>query len=234
MGEERKLTIWNAVSGVREAEGATGGDVTDVDWQASGSTIAVVAGKDIEIWNTQPLAKQKVITGARADLEWPMSVRWSPDGKYLAIGTNHPAVYIAKAGSQSASLQPLPKGSVYLLDWSGDGTRLAAAGFGSDSTIVVWKNVTTAVDSPFEKKYELSATFVPPAGQWWSKVAWDPTGNILAFGDSTTTFSFFDPSTGATLKTFVPHPKSVPIEAHWHGNHLITVGAYPDKDFKVW
>jgi WD40 repeat protein len=231
MGEERKLTLWNAMSGQKETEAAIETDVESVDWV--GTTIAAVAGKYIEIWNAQPLMKKYAIKAGRTETEWPMSAKWSPDGQYLAIGTNTPAVYIAKGTSVSASLQPLPKGAVYLVDWSFDGTLLAAAGLGINSTIAVWKNVKTAIESPFEKKYQLTSFFVPPPGKSWERMTWAPTLQILAFGDSMTTFWFFDP-TGNPLKTFVPHPGSVPYEAHWHGNQLVTAGLYPARDFKVW
>lgn len=233
-GTEHKLTIWNAKTGNKEAEGSTDGDVTDVAWAPDGGTIAVVAGKDIEIWNAHPLVRQRFVHGARSNLEWPMSVGWSPDGHYLAIGTNSSAIYIAKGGeAQSPSLKPSPKGSIYLVDWNHNGTLLAAAGFGAGSSIAVWKNAETAVDSPFEKKYQLTTMVEPSKNTWWTKMTWEPSGRVLAFGSSDKKFVFCDPLTGTILRTFVPH-NSIPIEAHWHGKYLVTVGNYPDKNFKVW
>ena len=35
------------------------------------------------------MERQQSLRAARAEAEWPMSARWSPDGGYLAIGTEH-------------------------------------------------------------------------------------------------------------------------------------------------
>lgn len=232
MGEERKLTLWNAATGQKEVEAATETEVKRIDWV--GSTIAVVAGKYIEFWKAQPLMKEGSIKAGRTPTEWPMTAELSPDEKYLAILTNTPGVYIATR-STSTSL-PLATGGISRADWSPDGALLAVAsskGPGASTTVALWRNVKSLVDTPFNPKAEISSSFVFPSGGSWTTVTWGPTVEIIALGDSLTNFSFFD-RRGNSLKTFVPHPGIVVKDAHWHGNLLVTWGPYPDKTFKVW
>jgi WD40 repeat protein len=232
MGEDRKLTLWNAVSGQKETEAATETEVKRIDWV--GATIAVVAGKYIEFWKAQPLIKEGSIKAGRTPTEWPMTAELSPDERYLAILTNTPAVYIATR-STSTPL-PLVTGGISRAAWSPDGALLAVASSknpGASTTVALWRNVKSLVDTPFNQKAEISSSFVFPPGGSWTTVTWEPTGQIIALGDSLTNFSFFD-RRGNALKTFVPHPGIVPKEAHWHGNLLVTWGPYPEKTFKVW
>lgn len=232
MGAERKLTIWNAMSGMKEAEGATNDDVDGVDWV--GTTIAAVAGKFIEFWKAQPLMKEASIKAGRTPTEWPMAAKLSSDGNYLSIRTNTPGVYIATR-STSTPL-PLDARSISITDWSPDGTLLAvgcSATPAAGTTVDLWKNVKSLVDTPFDKKAEISSSLVPPPEGSWTTMTWDPTGRTLALGDSKGTCWFLDP-TGKPLKTFVPHLGIVPGEMHWHGNRLVTWGPYPERVFKVW
>jgi WD40 repeat protein len=119
------------------------------------------------------------------------------------------------------------------VEWNAAGDRLAAAGFGGGSEISIWKDPKQAVDSPFERKYELLHKIPPPAGQPWRKLTWDPTGQRLAFGEMST-LGIWDAASGSLLKSITAHPKSVVLEAHWKGDSLITVGAFPDKNFRIW
>jgi WD40 repeat protein len=238
MGKVREIGVWDARSGALLTKRTTDGDAGDVDWHPNGALLAVVAGRSVELWDAGPnsLVRKRFINASRSTTEWPMAARWSPDGAYLAIGTNTESIYIAdgKGTRQSPALVPRPRGAVYAVDWNTDGTRLAAAGFGSGSDITVWDNPQSALDSPASPQYALKDKFTPPQGQWWGRPTWDPTGTMIAFGDSQSHLFVRDASTGALLKTFTPHPQSRNVIARWKGDYLVTVGDYPDKDFKIW
>ena len=230
MGEERKLTLWNATSGTKVAEGVTDDRVETVDWV--GTTIVAVAGKYIEFWKAQPLVKEGSLKAGRTPTQFPMGVKLSSDGKYMAIPTDDPALFIATRSS-TTYFRP-PSGS--RAEWSPGGTLLAIQNnptAGVPSTITLWKNVQSLVDTPFSPKAELTSSFVAPPGGSWRTMTWAPSGQILALGDSLKTLWFFD-LTGKALKSFVPHPQVVPAEVRWHGKHLVTWGPYPERAFKVW
>jgi WD40 repeat protein len=237
-GADREITLWNADTGALLDRKPTGGDAGDVDWHPAGELLAVVAGKGIEIWGMtgDTLERQRMFNASRTEGEWPLAARWSPDGAYLAIGTNDPAVYISKSdgSTQSPMLAPQPSASVSMTEWSPTGDFLAAATPGAGSTILIWKDPRMAVDSPFEQKYMLVSTITAAAGQSLGKLTWDPSGRMLAVGDSASNLRVYDAASGSLLKSFPAHPNSAVIEAHWKGDELITVGAYPDKDFRVW
>lgn len=235
---DSQITLWNADIGSLLDRKPTDGTAGDVDWHPAGALLAVVAGKGVEIWEVTGniLERQRTINASRTEGEWPLAVRWSPDGAYLAIGTNDPAVYISKSdgSTQSPGLTPQPSGSVSMTEWSPAGDCLAAATPGTGSTILIWKDPRMAVDSPFEQKYTLISTITADSGQSLGKLTWDPSGRMLAVGDSTSNLRIYDAPSGSLLKSFPAHPNSEVTEAHWKGDQLITVGAYPDKDFRVW
>jgi WD40 repeat protein len=235
MGEDQQIALWNVATGTRIVQAAVDGSAGDVHWHPAGQTLAVVAGKNVEIWQfaSGALTKQRSIRSSRSPTELPMAVRWSPDGEYLSSGTNAPAVYISKGNAQSPALTPATKGAVYMVEWNAAGDRLAAAGFGGGSEISIWRDPKQAVDSPFERKYELLQKIPPSADQSWQKLTWDPTGQLLAFGEMST-LGIWDAASGSLLKSITAHPKSAVLEAHWKEDSLITVGGFPDKNFRVW
>jgi WD40 repeat protein len=235
MGADQQIALWNVATGTLIVQAAVDGAADDVHWHPAGQTLAVVAGKNVEIWQfaSGALTRQRSIRASRSATEFPMAARWSPDGEYLAIGTNAPAVYISKGNAQSPALTPATKGSVYMVEWNAAGDRLATAGFGSGSEIAIWRDPKQAVDSPFDRKYELLQKIPPPAGQPWRKLTWDPTGQLLAFGEMST-LGIWDAASGSLVKSIAAHPKSAVLEAHWKGDSLITVGAFPDKHFRIW
>jgi len=221
------LTIWNAISGKKMNEGITDEDVDAVDWV--GRTIVAVAGKYIEFWNSQTLVREAMLKAGRTPTQFPMSVNLSSDGKYLAIPTDDPALFIATRSSTTY----FPEQGVTRGDWSPGGTLLAVKHSSSPATISVWKNVRSLIDTPFDKKAERVSSFVAPPGGAWRTMTWAPSGQILALSDNNKIFWFFDLA-GKSLKTFQPHSQVVPTEARWHGQHLVTWGPYPERAFKVW
>lgn len=235
MGEDQQIALWNVATGTLVVQAAVDGDAGDVHWHPSGQTLAVVAGKNVEIWQfaSGALTRDTFIRASRSATEWPMAARWSPDGEYLAIGTNAPAVYINKGNAQSPALRPATNGAVYMVEWNAAGDRLASAGFGTGSEIAIWRDPKQAVDSPSEPKYELLHRIPPPAAQPWRKLAWDPTGQLLAFGEMAT-LGIWDAASGTMIQSIAAHPKSAVLEAHWKGDSLVTVGAFPDKSFHIW
>src|SRR3954453_4728554 len=211
-GAGRGITLWDVDTGVLLDRKTTDGDASDVDWHPGGELLAVVAGRGIEIWRMvgESLEHQRFITASRVHGEWPLAARWSPDGAYLAIGTNDPGVVIGKAdGSvQSPSLMPHPSGSVSLVEWSPSGDRLAAGTPGAASPILIWRDPRMDVDSPFEQRYALLSTINPTASPSLGTFAWDPSGQMVAVGDGASNLRIHDATSGDLLTSIPAHPNS--------------------------
>ncbi len=85
------------------------------------------------------------------------------------------------------------------------------------------------------RAYSIPVTTTNPGtGQWFGKPTWDPSGEFMVLGDSESNCSIWDASSGTLLKSFMPHPGSAVLECHWKGDYLVTVGAHPDKQFRIW
>ena len=233
MGKEKEITLWDGSNGALIGRKKTDDEATNVDWSPDGKTLAVVAGKWIEIWGVDTFERKKTIKASRAATEWPSVANWSPDGAYLAIGTNNPALYIGKNGTQSSGLQPNTKGSIYVAEWNAGGNMLATVGFGSNSNIAIWKDPKNAVDFPFEKKYDLIRTIESTPNTSWNKLIWDPSGKLIICGDNKKNLFIWNAASGQVVKTFQP-TNSNTSEVKWKGRFLVTVGTYPDKFFKIW
>lgn len=235
-GGDKAFSIWDATTGMHLGRAKTEARAASLAWHPNGTKIAVACKGQVELWKvTQPAAREKFIRGARAsDFGWTTAVAWSPDGNYLAIGTNEPAVYISNMtkGAQSSTLQPKPKGSVHQLEWNAGGTMLAARGFGFKSTLVVWKDPKNAVDHPFDKDYQHLVTFDPQSYTGtWTKMGWSPKGTVLALADNEKTLYFFNAKNGKLLRQATPFVAQATSDLVWNKSDLILSG--PNKDYQT-
>jgi WD40 repeat protein len=236
-GTGKRLDLFDLASGSRIASAATEDAVSYVDWHPGGETLAVVAGKSIEIWSVDPLHRQKRIPGARSreGTEWVFSAEWTPDGRVLAIGTNQPAVYLAnlETGRQSSTLRPVP-GPAFRTEWSPRGDLLAVAGFGRGGAVAVFRDAASKVLLPPGKSTERHVrTFDPADGGHWNDIAWSPDGRLLALADGTSgTLTVRDAERGTVEARIEPHPGHDVLGVAWRGDRVVTFGG--DRTFKVW
>ena len=231
MEREKQIAIWNVSPLSLRDKKATDADASTVDWHSNGTKLAIVAGKKVEIWTIDPFQREKFINASRSATEWPGVATWSPGGDYLAIGTNNPAVYIDKNGRQNGMIST--KGSVHVAEWNAGGSMIASVGFGSNGNINVWKDPKMAVDSPYQTKYQLLKTISSTPSTWWTRLNWDPSGRVIAYGDNQKNLFFLNPVSGQLIKTMQP-TNSNTNHLCWKGNYVVTVGSYPDKKFKIW
>lgn len=137
---------------------------------------------------------------------------WSPDGKYIAIGGNVDTLRILSA-KNFALLKTYPiRATITKLRWHPTRPLLAVATQTSEDGLVLLNFETNDL--------QYLPGLPPPGGRG---LGWNPTGDILAFGDNEGDLHFFTPS-GKLLRKVSTGQKTV-IDLSWHPsrNALLTV-----------
>ncbi len=140
------------------------GSVVSVDYSPDGSRIAVSGSSTVFILNATTYAIERQLFG-HAGLIW--SVKWSPDGRYVASSSEDTTVKIweVETGDLVRRLEGHTRG-VRSIAWSPNGTYLASGGY-NDGTINIWEvGIGKVIRS-------LSAFLV-------ASVAWSRDGNYVA------------------------------------------------------
>ncbi len=210
------ITAWINAGALGPAPGAAGGSAT----AAGGTTLAPLAIPDIkpQVPVVSPVA----------------SVRFSPDGKLLAVGSYQEVRLIdpisdAPGGAPAESqhvIATLTGHADYVrsLAFSPDGKLLAAAGGPCQQSgeIKIW-DVTS---------HSLVRTMQGHKDCIYS-VAWSPDGKLLASGSYDRSVKLWDASTGAELKTLQDHIDAVfAVAFSPDGKRLAS--ASQDRTVKIW
>lgn len=225
------IAVHDAATGQARHRGATDADASGLGWEPGSAALLVAAGRWVERWaiDADGLRRTELIPGGRGDTEGAMDVSVAPSG-HLAIGTNRPAVYIARGGGQSRSLTPL-SGAVHRVAWNTDGTLLATAGFGTGGAVAIWSSAAAALDKPFGEPLTPLATLPAPAGGWLGRPAWSPDGTQLAIGTNEGRVLLWSVDGTTALDTVAG--AAVP-EVAWSGEVLTAWVAHPDRAFRLW
>ena len=171
----------------------------DGKYLASGST-KIIKGKyfwnddtycgELFIWDANSGQRLKTLEGHSSSVE---SVCWSPDGKYLASGSEDKTVIIwdAKSGESLKTLKGHSR-VVFSVCWSPDGKYLASGS--EDNTIIIWD----------AKSGEIIKTLKGHSSIVYS-VCWSPDGKYLASGPRGNIVIILDVNSGQKLKTLKGH-----------------------------
>ncbi|MCA9107660.1 MAG: protein kinase, partial [Planctomycetales bacterium] len=176
--------------------GGTNG-VDGIAWSSDSQALALVAdgAKHLRIWTVSGhLTHDEFIDGVT-------SVAWHPSMPLIAVGTYSQIRLLHQDQDRLEPVEPavsLPTGARFrCLEWSPDGSRLAAMNF--ESKVFVWDLHDDSAASP-----SLTERFTKDLGNA-SSIAWSPSGDLAVVGDSLV--EVFD-ADGESLKSF-PYTGSV-------------------------
>lgn len=139
-------------------------------------------------------------------------VAWSPDGQYVALATDNPAVGVLLVNAHTGALvkhlatQSAPVSKITNLAWSPDGQELATSS--ADNLVRVWQVATGKLKYTF---VGATATSVDEGGPDL-QIAWSPDGNEIAAGDQKTVV--WDVSSGHIVAT-IPHTNQIVVALAW-------------------
>ena len=150
-----------------------------------------------------------------------LSVAASPDGKYLASGSNDDTVIIWDANSgQRLKTFEGHSDRVNSVCWSPDGKYLASSS--DDDTVIIWD----------AKSGECIRT-LRGHSDWVYSVCWSPDGKYLASGSGDNTVIIWDAKSGQSLKTLEGHSEWV-LFVSWSPDGKYLASGSLDETLIIW
>jgi hypothetical protein len=172
----------------------------------------------IKIWDATTGAELRTLTGHS---DWVSSVSYSPDGRYIASGSEDNTIKIWDA-TTGALVRTLTGHSsvVYSVSYSPDGRYIASGSW--DGTIKIWDATTGA----------LVRTLTGHSGYVLS-VSYSPDGRYIASGSWDGTIKIWDATTGTLVRTLTGHSSGVNSVSYSPDGRYIASGSW-DATVKVW
>ena len=196
-------------------------EVQAVSFSPSGSQLAVLDSGSISLWDISSGSMALNVEG----FNWPNTVSWSPDCRFLAVGQNDVRVFSPLSENPSMPVQTLSphddqNSTVYSSAWSSDGLLLAV-GLANGSISIYetgsWSLQTLLVGH----KGVVNGLVFLPGDQTLASAGGDRTGRV------------WDLNSGECVSVLHGHSSGLnSISCSANGDRIITGGA--DCTARVW
>ncbi len=177
----------------------------------------------VELWDLtsdNPLSTNFTMPGAHR----PWTTRFSPDGEHIVAG-GHKAIFSwSRSNPDSEASVFLPTQShMFGIDYSADGTYMAASGFGS---VLYLKNLTDP-DAPVVELPGHS-----PAGS--RTLAFSPDGKLLASGGQDGTVRLWNPAAPDEPSMVLGHHNDAVTRVRFSPDGKQLASSSVDQDIRLW